>query len=122
MSKMNAARGVAKDPFLYKNANLRIPGRPLLNPTDQQRKAVVAMAMAHYPERLIAHRLGISRGTLRRHFKDDLQRVRSHKRAEVIMALWNAARSGKVSAMIYLDKLMVRAAEAEARKQRSQGL
>lgn len=83
----------------------KTPGRPRFQPTASQRRQVEQMAAAAMPHDLVAMALGIARGTLTRHFKDELKAGCARRRAEVVDLLFRAGRAGNVSALRRLEDL-----------------
>lgn len=74
-------------------------GRPAFKPTDEQRETVrVLKALTALTEAEIAAHLGISTPTLKRHFSQELKQASAAVAADVAIARFAAAMSGKVSA------------------------
>ena len=72
-------------------------------PTKAQREKVKLYLAGGISEPVVAHRLGISQNTLRKHFADELEFGRDMKRADNLERLEKAATKGNVSAMKHLD-------------------
>src|ERR1022692_4449787 len=77
--------------------------RPRFAPDDEQRKKVRLMAAMGIPQEDIAISLGLrSPKTLRRHFREELDRSAIEANARVAQSLFNQATSGKsTSATIF---------------------
>ena len=73
-------------------------GRPPFKPTDKDRRRVSIAAGGGMGEEDLALALGISRGTLRKHFELELTTGRACRRMEVTNALFKAAKEGNVAA------------------------
>lgn len=73
-------------------------GRAEFSPSKEQREKVEVLICANESEEDIARVLGISRPTLRKHFKEEIATGQAKRRAEVIMAQFRAAVGGNVSA------------------------
>ena len=72
---------------------------PRLNPTDEQRKKVKALVAVGIPQDEIARQIGVrSPKTLRKHFRDELDRGAMEANASVAGALYNKAVAGDVAA------------------------
>jgi hypothetical protein len=77
--------------------------RPKLNPTDEQRKKVKMLAAVGTSHENIARLIGIrSPKTLRRHYREELDRGVIEAVASVAGALHNKAVGGDVGAMKFL--------------------
>jgi len=73
--------------------------RPKLNPTDEQRLLVKKLAAAGTPHEEIALMVKIrSPKTLRKHFREELDRGAAEANAKVAGALFNKAMSGDTNA------------------------
>ncbi|WP_188260714.1 hypothetical protein [Azospirillum tabaci] len=72
--------------------------RPEFKPTPAQRRQVSILAAAKVSEVDIAAALDIARGTLRKHFAQELKTGKSKRNAAVIQAIYKQALSGNVSA------------------------
>lgn len=83
--------------------------RPALVIGDDLRRRVRNLAGLGWSERAIARGLGISRMTMRKHFRDDVQQSSLHLRAATICMLFESAEAGRVGAMIRLLRMMDRA-------------
>jgi AraC-like DNA-binding protein len=78
--------------FWFKN-EVATMARPEYRPTSDESSRVEVLKAAGWTERDLAQLLGISRGTLRKHFGDELKNGRLRCRAEVVEALWRSASS-----------------------------
>ncbi len=74
---------------------------PEHTPTTETRELVERMCMAGIPETAQAQVVGISRGTLRRHYKEILRLSLLRKNAEAAELLWQKVRAGNVTALIF---------------------
>jgi hypothetical protein len=82
-------------------------------PTKAQREKVKLYLAGGISEPVVAHRIGISHMTLRKHFAEELEFGRDMKRADNLELLQKAATKGNVSAMKHLDaKFATSSAEA----------
>lgn len=72
-------------------------------PTKRLRHKVSLMAAAGEGEVQIAHVIGISRETLRKHYGNEIANGRADIRGQILEQLWSAARQGNVTAMKHLD-------------------
>jgi hypothetical protein len=78
---------------------------PLLEPTDEQRRLVRAMAGFGVPQEDIATHLEIDAKTLRKHFRQELDRGTIDANVKVAQSLFNMATQGKnVAAAIFWMK------------------
>ena len=76
--------------------------RPSLNPTSEQRQMAKTLAAVGVSQEQIAHRLGIrSVQTLRKYFRQELDDGGLEANANVGKALYKAAASGNVLAMMF---------------------
>lgn len=92
-------------------------GRPPFKPTQVMRRKVAIAAGGGMSETEIATALGIARGTLRKHFKEELKAGALSKRLEVLDAMHKAAKKGNVSAQrAYLSTVMAMNEPAPAPK------
>lgn len=73
-------------------------GRPKLEFTATQRRKVAVAAAGGMSHEAIAEALGISRNSLEKHFQSELSTVAHQRRMEVLMAQFQAAKRGNVSA------------------------
>lgn len=73
-------------------------GRPEFVPTTDERQKVEVLSAARMPHEDIARVLGLTPPTLRKHFRQELATGLAKKRAEAIVAMYNAAIGGNVSA------------------------
>lgn len=72
--------------------------RPSLKFTDAQRRKVAVAAAGGMSHEAIAQAIGISRNTLEKHFEAELSTVAHQRRMDVLMAQFQAAKKGNVSA------------------------
>jgi hypothetical protein len=86
-------------------------GRPAFRPTDEQRRQVEAMVGYGIPEAQIALLIinpqtnrPIDEKTLRRHFRDEIDRGQVKANAAVAQSLFKLATSGNVTAAIFWIK------------------
>jgi hypothetical protein len=73
-------------------------GRPPHVPTDDTRQRVEILRAAGMPAWQIAQTIGIGESALREHYAAEIEAGRARKRAEMIAAMFEAGRSGNVSA------------------------
>lgn len=73
-------------------------GRPEFQPTAAQRKRVAILAAGGMAHEQIAAALRISRTTLLKHFDEELTKGAADRKAEVLDALFRAAKKGNVAA------------------------
>jgi len=74
--------------------------RPILKPTEEQRKRVKSFVAVGVPHAEIARLIGVrSPKTLRKHFRTELDRALVEANASVAGALYNKAMDGDVGAM-----------------------
>src|SRR5688572_15567842 len=83
-------------------------GRRAHKPDPAQRRQVEAMAAYGIPEIDIAPVLGIDPKTLRKHYREELDLGETKANAQVAGFLFNAARSGNVTAQIFWLKTRAR--------------
>lgn len=74
-------------------------GRPPFVPTDEQRKIAMLMTASGHLQRTIAERFGIDVGTLRKHFRDELDEGRESINAAVGDVLLQKAMKGDLRAI-----------------------
>jgi hypothetical protein len=73
--------------------------RPKLNPTEEQRRKVKALSACGTPHEKIAQAVGIhSPKTLRKHYRDELDRGALEANAKVASTLFQMATSGECPA------------------------
>jgi hypothetical protein len=77
-------------------------------PDPAQRRQVEAMAAYGIPESDISRVVGIDPKTLRKHYRDELDLGETKANAQVAGFLFNAARSGNVTAQIFWLKTRAR--------------
>jgi hypothetical protein len=74
--------------------------RPKLNPSDEQRKRVESLSAVGIPQEEIAKQIGVrSPKTLRKHFREELDRGAMEANASVAGALYQKAMAGDTAAM-----------------------
>ena len=83
-------------------------GRRAHKPDPAQRRQVEAMAAYGIPENDIAAVVGIDPKTLRKHYRDELDLGETKANAQVASYLFNAAKSGNVTAQIFWLKTRAR--------------
>ena len=77
-------------------------------PTEKERDYVEALASYGIPEDDIARVVGVARGTLRKHYCDELETGQAKANAQVAGFLFAAAQKGNVTAMIFWLKCRAR--------------
>lgn len=81
----------------------------LYQPTDAQRKSVHAMSAYGIPQNDIARVIGITKNTLEKHFRDELDTAETEANAKVAQTLYQMATSGmNVAATIFWLKTRAR--------------
>jgi hypothetical protein len=76
--------------------------RPKLNPTQEQRQMVKTMTAMGAKQEDIALRIGVrSAKTLRKHFRNELDRGASEANLSVAQALFKKTREGDIEAIIF---------------------
>lgn len=90
-------------------------GRPEFNPSDAQRKRVSILAAGGMAHEQIAAAIGISRTTLLKHFDGELTKGAADRKAEVLDALFKAAKKGNVAA----QKAFLQRADGEVKSGRT---
>src|SRR5690348_6679565 len=83
-------------------------GRRAHKPDPASRRQVEAMAGYGIPEIDIARVVGVDPKTLRKHYRDELDMGETKANAQVAGFLFNAARSGNVTAQIFWLKTRAR--------------
>jgi hypothetical protein len=83
-------------------------GRRSHKPDPASRRQVEAMAAYGIPEIDIARVVGVDPKTLRKHYRDELDMGETKANAQVAGFLFNAARSGNVTAQIFWLKTRAR--------------
>lgn len=73
-------------------------GRPEFKPTDKQRLRVEILIGGGMAVDEVAAALEVDKKTLAKHFSAEIKHGRARKRAEVLEAMFNAAKGGNVSA------------------------
>jgi len=76
-------------------------GRRSHQATAKERQYVEALASYGIPENDIARVVGVARGTLRKHYCDELETGQAKTNAKVAGFLFAAAQKGNVTAMIF---------------------
>ena len=89
-------------------------GRRAHKPDLASRRQVEAMAAYGIPEIDIARVVGVDPKTLRKHYRDELDMGETKANAQVAGFLFNAARSGNVTAQIFWLKTRARWKETSA--------
>jgi AraC-like DNA-binding protein len=72
--------------------------RPRFAPSDQQRQLVKSLAAYGIGQEEIARKIGVSAKTLRRHFREELDRGATDANAKVAQAMYKMATSGEFPA------------------------
>jgi hypothetical protein len=80
-------------------------GRPAYAPSPQDRETVEQMRFCGESESVIATVLTITIPTLRKHFREELDKGAANRRREVIGLLFETARKGNVSAQKKLEEM-----------------
>lgn len=83
-------------------------GRPRHKPDPAQRRQVESLAAYGIPEPDIARVVGIDPKTLRKHYRDELDLGETKANAQIAGFLFNAAKSGNVTAQIFWLKTRAR--------------
>ena len=83
-------------------------GRPAFEPTDEQRKLVRDLSGYGIRQEDIAKFLGIHHNTLRKHFRDELDKAEIEANSKVAASLFNAAINGNMTAAIFWAKTRMR--------------
>ncbi len=83
-------------------------GRRAHKPDPAQRRQVETLAAYGIPETDIARVVGVDPKTLRKHYRDELDMGETKANAQVAGFLFNAARSGNVTAQIFWLKTRAR--------------
>jgi hypothetical protein len=87
-------------------------GRRAHKPDPAQRRQVEALAAYGIPENDISRVVGIDAKTLRKYYRDELDLGETKANAQVAGFLFNAAKSGNVTAQIFWLKTRARWREA----------
>ena len=77
------------------------PGRPPHQPTDQSKIQVKTLAAVGIRHEDIASKLGISADTLTKYYRQELDEGRIDANAQIGKSLFEQAKSGNTSAMIF---------------------
>jgi AraC-like DNA-binding protein len=72
--------------------------RPRFAPSDQQRQLVKSLAAYGIGQEEIARKIGVSSKTLRRHFREELDRGATDANAQVAQTIYKMATSGEFPA------------------------
>jgi type IV secretory pathway VirB6-like protein len=93
-------------------------GRPPFEPTDEDREKVRVLKAGGMSNEAIATAVGIAVHTLTKHFSTDLEVGAAKITAEIMMARYNSAKAGNVSAQNKVLEMAgaVRAQESRAPK------
>ena len=76
--------------------------RPRIEPTDEQRRLVKTLSAYGIPQEQIAREVGVrSEKTLRRHFREELDRGLMEANAKVAQTLFRMASSGESAAATF---------------------
>lgn len=86
-------------------------GRPPYEPTDQHRQTVKIMAAGGIPAEKIAQAVGVSKQTLYRHYKKEIQTSALEANAAVVASLFKQATKGNVTAAIFWLKTRMKWSE-----------
>jgi len=78
--------------------------KPPHAPTDAQRQTVQLHTTVGTPQPVIARLLGITEKTLRKYYRDELDLAKAKANATIGGALFNKAKSGDTTAMIFWMK------------------
>jgi hypothetical protein len=97
-------------------------GRRAHQPDPARRRQVEAMAAYGIPEPDISRVLSIDPKTLRKHYRDELDLGATKANAQVAGFLFNAAKSGNVTAQIFWLKTRARWKEAPSEHQHTGAL
>jgi hypothetical protein len=79
-------------------------GRPTFEPTDKQRSQVKAMALAQIDQETIARSIEVSKPTLLKYFRSELDDSNAQADSSVVGALYKSAITGNVAAQIFWCK------------------
>ena len=90
-------------------------GRPPFQPTDEDHEKVRVLKAGAMSQAAIAEALGISEPTLTKYFSQDLEIGAAKVTAEILMARYNSAKAGNVSAQ---NKLLEMAGAVRAQEGR----
>jgi len=88
--------------------------RPEFAATDRMRKKVRSLAIQGVPQEVIAGVIECDPKTLRKHFRQELDRGMAEANAKVVGALYRSAMRGSVAAQIFWVKTRMRWREPEA--------
>jgi hypothetical protein len=84
-----------------KERRRRAAGRPEFEPTDEQRKVVRAMAGYGVPQADIGKVIGCHAETLRKHFREELDKAEIEANSQVAQTAYQMATSGRVPAATF---------------------
>ena len=79
-------------------------GRPEFAPTDEQRKLVKSMVAVGITQEKICKVIGIAKGTLEKHFEEEIATAAAEANTAVGQSLFDQATGGNVSAAIWWTK------------------
>ena len=82
----------------------RKAGRPAFQPTEEQRYTVSLMAAIGIPQEDMCPAIGVTRPTLRKHFKEELAVGKTKAITQVAGSLMRQALDGNVTAQIFFLK------------------
>lgn len=100
VERKKTAKAAVKKPARQKKKapTKKAAGRPEFTPTDEQRQNVEILIAGGMGLDEVAHAIGVAENTLKKHFPQEIKVARSKKRAEVLVAMFNSAKGGNVSA------------------------
>jgi hypothetical protein len=87
-------------------------------PTDTTKEQVQMLATIGTPQEVIARVIGIDRGTLAKHYADELELSKSKADARVALSLYQNAINGNVAAQIFWCKTRLGWKETQVLEQR----
>ena len=90
----------------------------LHKPNDTTKEQVQMLATIGTPQEVIARVIGIDRGTLAKHYADELELSKSKADARVALSLYQNAISGNVAAQIFWCKTRLGWKETQVLEQR----
>lgn len=90
-------------------------------PTDATREQARSWAARGARQEDIAKRIGCDPKTLRKHFRDELDRGMAEANVEIASALFAAAMNGNVAALIFLAKIRLHWRECDAAERPTSG-
>lgn len=92
-------------------------GRPPYEPTDQHRNTVKIMSAGGIPADKIAQAIGLSKQTLYRHYKKEIQTAALEANAAVVASLYKLATKGNVAAAIFWLKTRMKWSEHSSQEE-----